>query len=373
MTINEQFFDLIRVALGRAVCLSHSPTASEWGELYAMAKKQSLVGVCFAGVQKLVGQQQEPPEMLYLTWMGMAAKIQQCNEIVNRQCVELQAKLSDDGMRSAILKGQGVGQLYGSLAGLRQSGDIDVWVPGGAQALMAYARAKYGEVSYDYINAHLPVYQDTEVELHWRVQSMNNLLKNNRLQKWLKEHEEDVLGGKAVMANGESLTVPTSAFNRFYILLHAFNHVMSSGLGLRQLMDYYFVLKVFSSSCDATERVRADAELVKLFRSFGMMRFARSVMWLLAHVFEDMSSDKSWAFCEPLESEGRFLLNEVMAGGNFGHHDERIKNTGLKGVWGEKSTQLQHVFLVARHYPSEIFWTPVWIIYHKLWKWLGRH
>ena len=53
MTINEQFFDLIRVALGRKVCLSHSPSACEWGELYAMAKKQSLVGVCFAGVQKL--------------------------------------------------------------------------------------------------------------------------------------------------------------------------------------------------------------------------------------------------------------------------------------------------------------------------------
>ena len=52
MTIDEQFFDLIRVALGRKVCLSHSPSASEWGELYAMAKKQSLVGVCFAGVQK---------------------------------------------------------------------------------------------------------------------------------------------------------------------------------------------------------------------------------------------------------------------------------------------------------------------------------
>ena len=83
--LNGLFFDLIQVAIGSRVCLSHSPIADEWGELYAMAKKQSLVGVCFAGVQRLVEQRQEPPEMLYLTWMGMAAKMQQRNEVVNRQ------------------------------------------------------------------------------------------------------------------------------------------------------------------------------------------------------------------------------------------------------------------------------------------------
>ena len=55
--IHKLFFDLIRVAIGNQVCLSHTPSADEWGELYVMAKKLSLVGVCFAGVQKLVTQQ----------------------------------------------------------------------------------------------------------------------------------------------------------------------------------------------------------------------------------------------------------------------------------------------------------------------------
>ena len=37
------FLELVKVAFGDAVCLSHTPSADEWGELYAMAKKQSLV------------------------------------------------------------------------------------------------------------------------------------------------------------------------------------------------------------------------------------------------------------------------------------------------------------------------------------------
>ena len=106
------FYELIQVAVGSRVCLSRAPSEKEWGELYAVAKKQSLVGVCFAGVQRLQLQEQCPPEMLYLTWMGMASKIQQRNDVVNRQCAELQANLSADGLDACILKGQGVAQSY---------------------------------------------------------------------------------------------------------------------------------------------------------------------------------------------------------------------------------------------------------------------
>ena len=87
--INELFFELIRMSIGTQTCLSRTPSAAELGILYDMAKKQSLVGVCFAGVQKMVEQQQAPKDMLYFTWLGMTAKIQQRNQIVDEQCVVL--------------------------------------------------------------------------------------------------------------------------------------------------------------------------------------------------------------------------------------------------------------------------------------------
>ena len=110
--IEKSFFELIQVALGVRTCLTHSPSEDDWCQLYELAKKQSLVGICFAAVQKFKLQQQCPPELLYLTWMGMAAKIQQRNEVVNRQCVDLQKRLSADGFRSYIMKGQAVASLY---------------------------------------------------------------------------------------------------------------------------------------------------------------------------------------------------------------------------------------------------------------------
>ena len=76
--------------------------------------------------------------------------------------------------------------------------------------------------------------------------------------------------------------------------------------------------------------------------------------------------------CEPDEKEGRFLLNEVMQNGNFGHHDERIKTKGngkLQFMWNN----IQHNWHLASHYPSQFFWQPVWLAYHFAWKRFGKH
>lgn len=125
--MNELFFELIRVAIGTQLSLSRQPSPKDWATLYDIAKKQSLVGVCFAGVQRLCNSETSDycgmDEMLYPTWMGMTAKIQQKTQTVDER-VALQTRLAADGVRSCILKGQGVGQLYAEhLLGLRQSGD----------------------------------------------------------------------------------------------------------------------------------------------------------------------------------------------------------------------------------------------------------
>ena len=353
------FFDLIRVAIGRQERMSCAPSRDEWEALFAMAEKQALMGVCFAGVGRLLRQGADVPMDLYMKWLAVAANIQQRNELLNRGCVKVQQLLAEEGMTSSILKGQGVACLYPEpLRLLRQSGDIDVYVPCGMTKAMAYAQRRYGRVEYDYINAHVPMLRGVEVELHWRVQAISNLFRNRRLQRWLEREETKraIMGGKATLPSGQVIAVPTDAFNAFYLMLHAYNHEFSSGLGLRQLMDYYFLLVHLDA--------RPDTDVNALFKAFGMQRFARGVMWIMQEVF---GLERERMLCEPDEKEGRFILGEVMAGGNFGHHDERIKKVG-RGKWQSIFASLQHATHVLRRHPSEALWMPVWMVYHFIWK-----
>ena len=116
-----------------------------------------------------------------------------------------------------------------------------------------------------------------------------------------------------------------------------------------------------------------------------MLKFARAMMWVLQHVFEENNVDEErrtknedtkdnrrerypWMIVEPDENEGRFLLKELMLNGNFGHFDKRVKkvskNKKIQSVWAN----IQHTFHLASHYPSECFWNPIWIAWHFVWK-----
>ena len=387
---NKLFFELIQVAICRIDSLSRVPSSEEWSVLYGLSVKQAVAGVCFCGVQRLPKEQLvEMPVRLKLQWFALATQIKARNELLNHRCVEVQRMLTEEGMKSCILKGQGVARLYDfnvndNLGAYRQSGDIDVWVDGGMEKALRWCREKYGDVEYDYINAHVPVFKDVEVELHWRVQSMTNLIRNRRLQRWLEREEtkEMIFGGKADMKPSESLqsyetsiTVPSLEFNAFYLMLHCYNHEFSSGLGLRQLMDYYFLLRnlnlgsnVNLNNLYADIRQMSDRgfclDVNELFHKFGMERFAGAVMWIMQEVF---GLERERLLCEPNEKEGRYILAEVMAGGNFGHHDERIRKV-CKGKWQSVFATLQHAMHVLRRYPQEALWMPVWMAYHFIWK-----
>lgn len=183
--MNELFFELIRVAIGTQDTLTRLPSDKEWKQLYEMAKKQCLVGICFAAVQKASPQPSPEgkgeksllfrgdleeayiPEMLYFTWMGMAAKIQQRNEVMNEHTAKTLVYFRSKGFQCRVLKGQGIAKLYGDLAGLRQSGDIDVWVNSSRKELYEFSKKELGKITgLTYHHIHYEMYDDVEVEAH---------------------------------------------------------------------------------------------------------------------------------------------------------------------------------------------------------------
>lgn len=367
-------FELLRVAIGKQGCLSHTPTAGEWRELYVMAEKQALLGICFHGVERLHEQKQTPPQDLLFEWIGAAEYIKQKNALQNKRCVELQKMLKEAGIRSSILKGQGIASRYGELVSLRQPGDIDIYVDCGLKGALQFAKSVGCEgLEWDYKHLHLDVFQDTEVEMHYRVEVLLNQWKNRELQKWFREHEDAVLAS-GFMVDDYPVTTPTVEFNLFYILLHIYRHFLYEGVGMRQLMDYYFVLKNLNPvpiPADAPTRRLSprgegskQAEITRLLKQFGMYKFARGIMWVMRRVF---GLEKECLICEPLESEGRFILSEVMEGGSFGHYDERL-SSDRGGKLQTMKKIVKHNIHLIHHYPAEIIWPPIWFVWHKCWK-----
>ncbi len=369
----ELLFELIQVAIGNRKVLSRTPSEEEWQELYHEAEKQALLGICFVGAKHLFDQQQGPSEDLYYDWLGDVTYIQQQNELVNKQCRYLQKKLKKAGIRSSILKGQGVAKLYtylrkdnngDDLAQYRMPGDIDIFVDCGRKGAFAYAKSiEQKDISWDYKHLHLNIFDDTEVEMHYRVEVLLNLVKNRKLQQWFDARETQIF---TQPVDSESMITPSLEFNAFYILLHIYRHFLYEGVGLRQVLDYYFVL--LNRNAQSTQLVKneADQELSKTLNEFGMMRFAGGMMWVLGYVLGTSPKKKAWMICEPNEQEGRFILKEIMTGGNFGHFDDRL-NDGTGKINAVKNI-LKHNWHLLLHYPLDVVWAPIWIIYHWCWK-----
>ena len=369
--IENLFYQLLRMALGRQVCLPHTPNEQEWKALYELAKKQSLIGVCFAGVQKLQTQRQEPPEMTYLTWMGMAAKIQQRNEVVSRQCVELQGQLAADGVRSCVLKGQGVGALYrvhendnnqnsSDLSMLRQSGDIDVWVDTDEEGALRWVKKYQRELDFDYKHVHLDVLEGTSVEVHYRPSTSR--------VPWYMKRVEHFTREKACWTNAVALgdgmvNVPSLEFNLVFILQHIFGHLFAEEMTLKQYLDYYFVLK------QAHEKGADVQEAYRWMLRMGMGSFAKATMWLLREVF---GMPEEWMICEADADEGRFLLDRVVAKeqkAKSGEHGSVRWHVSV--FWAQQSKNLH----LLTHYPLEVLFSPIWLIRHFFWKrtWKMKH
>ena len=349
------FFELLQVALGNRERLSRTPSAADWAEIYAVSEQQAVTGILLHGIERLPDEQR-PMQALLLQWIGVVQMIEQRNRMMDGRCMELLPQLVSSGLHPTILKGQGIAQYYPTaLQRLRQPGDIDVYVSDGREKAIAYAKSiGQKDINWDYKHLHLRVWNDTEVEMHYHVEVLLNLWKNKRLQQWFKENE------MLLYFNHTDIVTPTIEMNLFYILLHIYRHFFTEGVGLRQLIDYYFVLVAANGTLP---QYVGGKSLEHVLKSFGMWRFARGIMWIMQEIF---ALDRKYMYCEPLEKEGRFILDIVLDGGNFGH-----KNSfNIKGI-GRINTLVsvvKHNIRMLNKYPLEALLSPLWYVWHKVWK-----
>ena len=245
------FFDFLRFCIGSAKEIPDSLKEVDWKELYAIAKKQCLVGVLFDGIKKLPAEHVGMKKELLLQWMAESQMLEKANVRLNDAAIQVSEWFRKKGFRTCILKGQGNALMYPNPYS-RTPGDIDIWVEGGDKWVISFVRSISPHEKACYHHIEFPSYKGVEVEVHYRPSFLLCFWHNRKLQKYYERVKEEQFSHRVMLGEQGEVAIPTSEFNLIFQLTHIFSHLMNEGIGLRQLVDYYYVLcdfyKVYQKS-----------------------------------------------------------------------------------------------------------------------------
>ena len=369
----------LKYCLGNGTDMGMAVARLDWRQLYSFASKQAMLGFCFDGLERLwreyPGEMKRNPiaQDLLMAWMGKAQQIRRRNMKVNEVAAKLYRQLREDGLRCCILKGQGNALTYPNPYS-RTPGDIDVWVNASRSEITEYAK-KHFEMGDDIRYHHLETSMDgVPVELHFFPCMMNNPIYNHRLQKWFKRNADLQCSNVVNLPDGAGeIAVPTVAFNVVYQLCHLYHHFFDEGIGMRQMVDYYYVMDRWNEECGVLNGKRNDGSLCQhltlsmqqSLKYLGLRKFAGAVMYVLHEAFglaEEM-------MVVPADRRrGELLLAEIMDGGNFGRHYAKYGHFTRQGMARKYFLKIWRNMHFVRDYPAEALSEPIFRTWHFLWR-----
>lgn len=364
--MNELYFRFIRFSLviyeGREFLDGTALRNFDWKAFYDFVKKQTLVGVAFDGVEKL-SKGCAPNQGLLMTWFGQSQNIRKCNIKLNEATAYIYSKIIKAGFRCCILKGQGNAVMYPKPYS-RTPGDVDVWVNASREDIRVLAQSLAkgkGCVKDESLNHIELEVNGVAVELHSTPAIMNNPVYNNRLQKWLKRNADLQCSNIVSLPdNAGDVAVPTSYFNCVYQLFHLYHHYFYEGIGLRQIVDYYYVVI-------SDELLVISDTLHRELKHLGLWKFAGAVMYVLHEVL-GLPEERMIAPID--EKRGKLLAAEILQGGNFGQYDER--HGFGHSFFGHNMQRLCRDLRLMRYYPAEALSEPIFRTWHFFWRMKNR-
>lgn len=388
--LSDKFFILLRCAIGTG---RNAPmlTFAEFEQIYKMSKKQSVTALIFAAIQHndirptdLEGNG-EAFGYLLMEWMGENIKTNRKNKKLDKDVGDAVAWLHGKDFECCLLKGQGNALLYPQPS-LRTPGDIDLWVrprkhesqKQSIKSIIDITKNINQKTKASYHHVDGTEMNGTELELHYRPHFMQNFIDNARLQRFFINYADEQFQHFVKIGNQE-IAMPTPEFNIIFQLSHIYQHLFNEGIGLRQIVDYYYVLKKFSQNklssvragnvthSEEKEENTSFGNIERLLRHLKLNHIAGAIMWIL---ITQLGMDERLAIVSPDGRRGRYVLHEILLSGNFGQYDKRNARYG-HGIIGRNAQRLARDFRLVRYFPSEALSEPFFRLWHAWWRW--RH
>ena len=366
--MQELFIELLQLTLGTRESLSRVPSSAEWAAIYDEAERQALAGIMVSGLERLM-EVQRPPQDILLQWIGFCQQIESQNVLTTKTCQKVCKRLEHDGYHACVLKGQSNYRYYPqNMKNRRTCGDIDVWVvPNNygckhpVRNVLEYVQANYDINGLCWLHTSHVEKSGVPVEIHLRPSFMSEPCKNRRFQKYFgnieacREYSD---------LDGEPIPVMKVDEDVIYQMNHLYRHLLDEGVGLRQVVDYYYLLNSWNE-----KHVRTKGDTMKVISWLGMRKFAGALMYVLREV---CGISNEMLLCPVSVTDGEFLMKEIMLSGNFGHGDPRMAEVKGDGYYQIRTNQAWRRFKrnmrFLTSYPGEVIWEPIVRVEHFVWK-----
>jgi len=275
----SMFLRLLRAGLWeRSVYLPKLPDEASARRLLEMGRNQAVVGLLLRSVTHLP-KDQVPPSSIRMQLLAESDEIERQNLQINLVERETRAFFEQHGLRPIVQKGSQAAKHY-AMPLLRQSGDIDFYLPG-ESFRKACALVPDGSLSAD--GSFVFLRKGVVVELH--------------------PHYFDLH-----LPEDQLPPVPSACAELVLYSSHILKHALGAGIGIKQLCDMARALAGMEGSYD-------KQELEDAFRKAGLLRWHRMLCSLLVDQL-----DLNPKYCLPGFKPCRYSTLEriVRDGGNFG-------------------------------------------------------
>ena len=359
MNNTEQYFELLRFCLNEEKTVPECIKDINWHDLLEFATKQTIVGIFVpivlkedkrVTIESYCGN--KPSDEDVMEWVFEAHRLRKFSKIAFERTTKASEWFLENGFRNCILKGQGNALMYPDPM-LRSTGDIDIWCEGGSDKILAFT-TQYYDTEYNRLHVDFPMFKEIDVEVHFRPSSMKNPITNKKLWKYFDLVADKQFENLVTSADGKyKFFAPTNEFNAFYQLDHIFRHFIIGGVGMRQIIDYYYLLrKRYNEGVSPENNIKLRLTLKK----FHLLKFAKAMMYIMRDI---LGLDEKYLYVEPNEKEGKFLLEEINIGGNFGKYETRLNKLNQANGHVKRFLIIEKFKMrLLKHYPSEAIWLP---------------
>ncbi|MGN1047954.1 MAG: nucleotidyltransferase family protein [Eubacteriales bacterium] len=149
--------------------------------------------------------------------------------------------------------------------------------------------------------------------------------------------------------DGHCFPAPEDIYHGLIILLHMQHHMLGEGLGLRHICDWACYLQ-------KTENKAFWPELLGLFEKIGILTYAKVISKICSMYFHINCPEWAQSADEEL---CRDVMNDVLAGGNFGRKDNVRAGSGMMisehGKSGTKRGKISNLFWTLHHSTATMF------------------